>query len=165
MIHAAAGWLATALAGSALACVIALAWRRKNLPTAARWHVIAMTAIIASLAAPVVATFAPRVLLVFYHPERATPIGLPQMSAASVAALAWIYGAGALILLSRLATGWWQLRRLRAESTPFVGNGGSLPVSAPFEAVLRTHPRVRAPLTFGWRRPVVLLTVRGGRVA
>jgi beta-lactamase regulating signal transducer with metallopeptidase domain len=151
-------WLVTAVAGSVLSGAMSLAWRRKRLVAGARWHVIATAAMGASLAAPLMAAVGPRVMFVFYHPAHMTTLELPAITPAAVGIVETIYLAGALVLLSRLVAAWRHLRELRAESVPLPLGAVPLADRAGLSVeVVRSHPRVRSPLTFGWRRPLVLL--------
>jgi TonB family protein len=63
----------------------------------------------------------------------------------------WILGAGALGRLLWLAAGFWRLRQYRQQSRPFGIREG---------AVLLLSGDLAGPVTFGLRRPVVLLPAR-----
>lgn len=76
-------------------------------------------------------------------------------------ALAWAAGLAALLL--RLAAGLSGASRLTAQGTPLEGAAwlallerflARLPLRRPVR--LKSHPQVQVPLTWGWRRPVVL---------
>jgi TonB family protein len=63
--------------------------------------------------------------------------------------------AGVAIRLGWLASGFWKLRRLRHDSRPLE------PAPAwSVEASLHVSDEVASPVTFGWRKPVVLLPAR-----
>jgi TonB family protein len=78
-------------------------------------------------------------------------------------AVGWLLIGGAGMRLAWLALGFLKLSRYRRESQ-------DLPLAAPFlalmrerfrtQAALRLSSEVRGPVTFGWRRPVVLLPER-----
>jgi len=75
------------------------------------------------------------------------------------AAAAWVWGAGVMVCLARLAAGALHLFRLRRRSTPAALDAGidSLRGDLAPHAEFRWSPDVRQPVTFGLRRPVILL--------
>jgi len=78
------------------------------------------------------------------HPSR---FSIPRSEIALL-----VLASGALVRLFRLAVGFWKLRRYRRGSQPLE------PAPAwGVEASLRVSGDVLSPVTFGWRKPVVLL--------
>ena len=70
--------------------------------------------------------------------------------------------AGVLGRMSWLAVGLWRLQRLRRDSAPAPVDAGLAALRrrlAP-QAAFRSHGAVAQPVTFGWRRPVILLPRR-----
>lgn len=73
----------------------------------------------------------------------------------TTATAAWL--AGALLLLIRQAAGFWKLRTLRQQSS-LITSGPAVELAAEFgDAEMRQSPLCTVPLTWGWRRPVVVL--------
>jgi TonB family protein len=75
------------------------------------------------------------------------------------AAILWIWVVGAFAHLAWLQVGAWRLRQLRRCSSPasFDGEVEALRMSLAPRAEFRWSPDVEQPVTFGIRRPVVLL--------
>ena len=73
--------------------------------------------------------------------------------------LLWILAGGMLLRAAWLAVGMFQLRRLRASSieAPLEPDVESLRKRFAPHAELRWHSQIRQPVTFGWRRPAILL--------
>jgi len=80
-------------------------------------------------------------------PAETTHRGLPVTEIALI-----LLAAGFVIRVAWLAAGFWHLRQYRRRSTPLVP-----PSSWGVEARLCLSPSVVSPVTFGFRRPVVLL--------
>ena len=112
-------------------------------------------------AAPARAIDAPRVTArAVPASEAATPRFLPVVPWTGLARALWV--AGAAVFLFRLAWVLWRLRRLRRTAIPWPQMKGVLqPLAAeagverPVDVVL--HEEVPLPLTFGTRRPVLVL--------
>jgi beta-lactamase regulating signal transducer with metallopeptidase domain len=89
--------------------------------------------------------------------------GRSSLAAAIDLGVAVLWPAGALILLLRLAVGLGGARRLTSEGTALAGPGWHVLLERFLALVslrrpvrLKTHPEIVMPLTWGWRRPVVL---------
>ena len=76
-----------------------------------------------------------------------------------VPTLLWLLASGIVLRTLWLLNGLARLRRLRNESDPLALDEEIevLRRGLAFRAVLRTHPTVRQPITFGLQRPIVLL--------
>lgn len=131
--------------------VLSLAHPRHRL---AFWHILLLACLVLPLAAP-------------WRQETivATPVAAPVPAAAPLAAMPaapraipwnrivlYALAGGAVLRLLWLAGGLWRLRLYRRRSTPL-----EPPLSWSVEADLRLSADVASPVTFGARRPVVLL--------
>jgi protein TonB len=88
----------------------------------------------------------------------AAPAVMPAMSVDWVAIAGWILGAGMVFRLARVGVGLWRLRRLRTEGHP----APLCDVHDEVQQLVRARAEIRyvssgQPVTFGFRRPVVLL--------
>ncbi|MDE3165989.1 MAG: M56 family metallopeptidase, partial [Acidobacteriota bacterium] len=119
-----------------LACVV--------LPLAAPWR--RETIVVTPVTAPLPAV-APGAAIAVEHPVPWTRIALYALAAGAVLRLLWLAG------------GLWRLRVYRRRSTPLAP-----PLSWSVEADLRLSADVASPVTFGARRPVVLLPSRFGEL-
>ena len=68
-----------------------------------------------------------------------------------------LLAAGAVARLAWLGVGFWKLRRLRRQA---VRPAGRIAAPWPTNALLLLSQEIASPVTFGWRRPVVLLPAR-----
>ena len=128
---------------------------RLRLPASrlAYWHIL----LAACLLLPAVRPWKQAVLtLTAYVPPAITapvpplPVPQPTLPPAEIALI--LVGAGMLIRMAWLATGFWRLARLRRHSRPL------RPVSSwSVEADLRVSDAISSPVTFGLLRPAVLL--------
>ena len=82
----------------------------------------------------------------------AQPADTAHRSVPAAAIVLTVLAAGFLLRLAWLCAGFWQLRRYRRRSTPLYP-----PSTWGVEARLRLSHFVSSPVTFGFRRPVVLL--------
>jgi protein TonB len=84
------------------------------------------------------------------NPQSTTPVG---------PILIWLLAIGAGFRLLHLVAGLFRLRRLRQQSQPMTldEDVDVLRRGLAFATQMNTHPAVRQPITFGFRRPIVLL--------
>jgi TonB family protein len=128
---------------------------RLRLPAAklAYWHIL----LAACLLLPAVRPWKQVVLTMTTYVPTTIPISVPRhpapapmLSPAQIALL--VLGAGMLVRLVWLASGFWRLARLRRHSRPLQ------PFSSwGVEADLRVSDAISSPVTFGFFRPAVLL--------
>jgi TonB family protein len=93
-----------------------------------------------------------------------TSVVLPTAPAATTlgAVIVWIWAIGTVVYFAWLQTGAWRLRQLRRRSTPAALRDEieSLRMSLAPRAEFRWSRDVEQPVTFGIRRPIVLLPER-----
>ncbi len=161
-----------------LLAAFAVAWIARK-TSAARRHLIWLAAFITLALLPLTFAISPRwswslqrpapAKSVFLNTIPVTIAKLPDSSASTVPTKpAWhfpdwsamaggIWLTGALLLLARQAAGFWKLRGLRRHSSPFT-SGPAVEFASEFgDAEMRHSPLCTVPLTWGWRKPVVLL--------
>jgi protein TonB len=83
----------------------------------------------------------------------------PQSMSSFVPFVVWLLIIGVGFRLLRLGAGLFRLRRLRRQSTPMMLDDevDVLRRGLAFGTQVKTHPAVRQPIAFGFRRPIVLL--------
>ncbi len=125
------------------------------------WHVLLLACLLAPLATPwnrpEIAVTGSAISVDARSgqaPAIPAPVVRPARFSQSEIILA-VLGAGALIRLIWLAVGLWRLRRYRQRSEPLVPKP-----SWGVEAEIRLSAEVTSPVTFGFRKPVILLPVK-----
>ena len=119
----------------------------------AYWHILLATCLLLPAVRPwkqVVLTRSVFVPTAIPTPTPQPPEPAPALPPTEIALV--LLGAGMLIRLGWLATGFWRLARLRRHSRPL------RPVSSwSVEADIRVSDAIASPVTFGFLRPAVLL--------
>jgi TonB family protein len=151
----------------AVVLVAAIAARCFRLPGAATRLAYWRAAILGALVPPIVAPAAPAVVVTATSPSivsRAADAAFAGSAAATTGPSAltlglWLIGVGIALRALWIGLGLARLRYLNAHGTIVDLDEGidALRVGLAAHAVIRSHPAVRQPVTFGIRRPVVLV--------
>ncbi len=150
--------MALVMAGVTAAAVLRL---RHSLSVTCFWHTLFVGAVVLPLVQPWVPAPADGAVARFAHSVTATPV-LAERHVSWGSAVSVVLLAGVAVKLAWLSLGLFHLRRLRVRSTPL----SRLPIAHELQVDLGTRADVRlsddvaGPVTFGIRRPTILLPSR-----
>lgn len=139
----------------AIAAVVPAALRlRAPAARLAYWHVLLAACVVLPLVRPwqsEAVTLVRPVVNSAVPVSAAAPLNATPREFDWSAAVLWLLAGGVALRLGLLGLGLWRLRRYRLQSQPF---------ATAYDADIRISPEVSSPVTFGARRPVILVPER-----